>query len=141
MFAALRQLKVVVAGDIGCYSLGVFPPLKRIDTILCMGAGISMAHGMTKAGEPRVIADLPAAVTWDGQRLPGPWLTVRALELAVKGMLPRNPLGRAMARKLRPRTPPCHRRRHRSASHSGCSSRTTSGGAIPIRKPLLPPFR
>ena len=38
---------------------------------------------MTKAGEPRVIADFPAAVTWDGQRLPGPWLVVRAIELAI----------------------------------------------------------
>jgi LDH2 family malate/lactate/ureidoglycolate dehydrogenase len=38
---------------------------------------------MTKAGEPRVIADFPAAVTWDGLRLPGPWLALRALALAV----------------------------------------------------------
>jgi LDH2 family malate/lactate/ureidoglycolate dehydrogenase len=38
---------------------------------------------MTKAGEPRTIADFPAAVTWDGNRLPGPWLTVRALDLAI----------------------------------------------------------
>jgi L-lactate dehydrogenase len=37
---------------------------------------------MAKTGEPRVISDLPSAVTWDGGRLPGPWLTVRALELA-----------------------------------------------------------
>lgn len=38
---------------------------------------------MTKSGDPHVVADFPAAVTWDGQRLPGPWLTVRALELAM----------------------------------------------------------
>jgi L-lactate dehydrogenase len=38
---------------------------------------------MTKAGEPRVVADFPAAVTWDGQRLPGPWLTEHAVDLAV----------------------------------------------------------
>src|SRR4051812_17276161 len=37
---------------------------------------------MTKAGEPIVLSDLPAAVTWDGRRLPGPWLVVRALDLA-----------------------------------------------------------
>lgn len=38
---------------------------------------------MTKTGEPRVIADFPAAVTWDGQRLPGPWLTRQAIDLAI----------------------------------------------------------
>ena len=37
---------------------------------------------MNRQGEPLVIADFPAAVTWDGRRLPGPWLVVKALELA-----------------------------------------------------------
>jgi LDH2 family malate/lactate/ureidoglycolate dehydrogenase len=40
--------------------------------------------GMTKAGEPRVIADFPAAITWDGHKLPGPWLVRRALDLAAE---------------------------------------------------------
>lgn len=38
---------------------------------------------MTKIGEPRVVADFPAAVTWDAQRLPGPWVVRRALDLAM----------------------------------------------------------
>jgi len=38
---------------------------------------------MTKTGEPRVIACLSAAITWDGMRLPGPWLTVRGLDWAM----------------------------------------------------------
>jgi len=38
---------------------------------------------MTKTGDPLVVADWPAAITWDGQRLPGPWLVVRALDLAI----------------------------------------------------------
>lgn len=37
---------------------------------------------MTKAGVPRVIADLPAAVAWDAQRLPGPWVVRQAVDLA-----------------------------------------------------------
>jgi L-lactate dehydrogenase len=37
---------------------------------------------MTKDGEPAVLADFPAAVTWDGRRLPGPWLVMRALAVA-----------------------------------------------------------
>ncbi len=39
---------------------------------------------MAKAGGPEVLADFPAAVTWDGRRLPGPWLVTQALALAVK---------------------------------------------------------
>ncbi len=44
-----------------------------------------LAHDrMAKTGDPKVLADFPAAVTWDGRRLPGPWLTVRALALAAE---------------------------------------------------------
>lgn len=39
--------------------------------------------GMTKDGAPRVLKERAAAQTWDGQRLPGPWLTLRALERAM----------------------------------------------------------
>lgn len=39
---------------------------------------------MAKAGEPDVIADHGGAVTWDGRFLPGPWLVVRAIDLAIE---------------------------------------------------------
>jgi LDH2 family malate/lactate/ureidoglycolate dehydrogenase len=39
---------------------------------------------MARDGEPAVLADAPAAVTWDGRRLPGPWLVLRAMELATQ---------------------------------------------------------
>ncbi|HVS51078.1 MAG TPA: Ldh family oxidoreductase [Opitutaceae bacterium] len=39
---------------------------------------------MAKSGGPATLADFPAAVTWDGRRLPGPWLVLRALELAAE---------------------------------------------------------
>lgn len=38
---------------------------------------------MTRSGAPRVLNDRPAALTWDGQRLPGPWLVLLAIELAI----------------------------------------------------------
>ena len=37
---------------------------------------------MARDGLPTVIQDRPAAVTWDGRRLPGPWLVLQAMELA-----------------------------------------------------------
>lgn len=55
VFYALGKHDVVVSGDIGCYSLGAFKPLDRIDIILCMGGGVSMAHGFDKAGDKRKV--------------------------------------------------------------------------------------
>lgn len=50
LFYALSRIDCIVTGDIGCYSLGVFPPYDRMDTILCMGGGITLAQGMDRAG-------------------------------------------------------------------------------------------
>ena len=55
IFYGLTKFDVLVTGDIGCYSLAVFPPLNRTDVILCMGGGISMAHGLEKSGEKRKV--------------------------------------------------------------------------------------
>ena len=41
----------VVAGDIGCYTLGASAPLTAMDTCICMGGGFSLAMGMSKAFE------------------------------------------------------------------------------------------
>ncbi|HSM23404.1 MAG TPA: indolepyruvate ferredoxin oxidoreductase subunit alpha [Anaerolineaceae bacterium] len=51
-FYVLSKLKVPVNGDIGCYTLGVAPPLSTIDTCGCMGASIGVAHGAAVAGDP-----------------------------------------------------------------------------------------
>ncbi len=51
MHYVLKKLGLRVTGDIGCYTLGALAPLENIDTCICMGAGIGMAHGMEKAEE------------------------------------------------------------------------------------------
>jgi indolepyruvate ferredoxin oxidoreductase alpha subunit len=50
VFHLLNKRKVAVAGDIGCYALGLVPPLSAIHFCGCMGAGIGVAHGAAKAG-------------------------------------------------------------------------------------------
>jgi len=47
----LHKLGLPVNGDIGCYTLGVTPPLSAIDTCGCMGASIGVAHGASVAGD------------------------------------------------------------------------------------------
>jgi L-lactate dehydrogenase len=68
---------VLVEGDLlghDTHGLALLAPyLKEIE-----------AGQMTLAGEPEVVSDRGAVVTWDGKRLPGPWLVVRALDLALE---------------------------------------------------------
>ena len=39
---------------------------------------------MTKVGEPTVLNDFGAAVTWDGNHLPGPYLVEKAIDLGLE---------------------------------------------------------
>ncbi len=50
VFHVLSKLGATVTGDIGCYTLGAFPPLNAMDSTICMGASIGNAAGMKKAG-------------------------------------------------------------------------------------------
>ena len=44
---AMAGRKAFFCGDIGCYTLGNAMPLDMVDTCLCMGAGITMAQGLS----------------------------------------------------------------------------------------------
>jgi indolepyruvate ferredoxin oxidoreductase alpha subunit len=48
----LKKGELIVTSDIGCYTLGVYPPLAALDTCACMGASIGQALGLEKAGVP-----------------------------------------------------------------------------------------
>jgi indolepyruvate ferredoxin oxidoreductase alpha subunit len=51
MYALKKVNRKGVMGDIGCYTLGLLPPMGMIDACLCMGAGINLAAGLYQAGE------------------------------------------------------------------------------------------
>jgi indolepyruvate ferredoxin oxidoreductase, alpha subunit len=42
--------------DIGCYTLGLLPPLSMADYLICMGSSISTAAGISRATGQRVVA-------------------------------------------------------------------------------------
>lgn len=66
VFYVLKKMKAaVVTSDIGCYSLGVLPPLESLDSLLCMGASISMGHGFKKALEAGGKNDIVITVIGD----------------------------------------------------------------------------
>ncbi|MDR3584887.1 MAG: thiamine pyrophosphate-dependent enzyme, partial [Desulfosporosinus sp.] len=61
IFYILKQLKLVVSGDIGCYTLGAMAPLEAMDTTICMGASISAGLGMIKA-HPEMAENMVAVI-------------------------------------------------------------------------------
>ncbi len=52
VYTVLRDLNCIVAGDIGCYSLGVLPPFEAMDTLVCMGAAIGVGLGFRQVLPP-----------------------------------------------------------------------------------------
>ena len=60
VFDTLRKLDCIVAGDIGCYTLGVLPPFEAMDTCVCMGAsigvGLGLRHSLPPADARRVVS-------------------------------------------------------------------------------------
>jgi indolepyruvate ferredoxin oxidoreductase alpha subunit len=59
IFTVLKKLRVFVSGDIGCYTLGALEPFNSVHASTCMGASISMAHGMSKVQEPPAEGSVP----------------------------------------------------------------------------------
>ncbi|MFN4216983.1 MAG: hypothetical protein ACK4HQ_06260 [Brevinematales bacterium] len=49
VFEVLGEMGITVWGDIGCYTLGAFPPYEAMDTCICMGAGAGVEAGFKKA--------------------------------------------------------------------------------------------
>jgi indolepyruvate ferredoxin oxidoreductase alpha subunit len=48
--------EVIFGGDIGCYILGIFPPLEMQDLFLSMGASEGLVHGIRKTTDQKAIA-------------------------------------------------------------------------------------
>lgn len=72
---ALDMAEVLVEGDLlGHDTHGLGLMASYLDAL--------RSGGMTAEGEPEVVAQTPVAETWDGRKLPGPWLVRRAVDRA-----------------------------------------------------------
>jgi len=59
VFTAVREVfgdKAFYSSDIGCYTLGMLPPLRMADFLLCMGSSVSAGSGFAKASGKPVVA-------------------------------------------------------------------------------------
>jgi len=66
VFATLSRQNCIVAGDIGCYTLGVLPPFETMDSCICMGASIGVGLGLRHV-LPREEAKRVVSVIGDGR--------------------------------------------------------------------------
>jgi len=53
---ALGNRDAVFSTDIGCYTLGINPPLSAADYLLCMGSSVGAAGGFSESTKQKVIA-------------------------------------------------------------------------------------
>lgn len=60
VFGVFARHDLIVAGDIGCYTLAALPPLAAMDTCVCMGAsigvGLGLRHVLPRADARRVVS-------------------------------------------------------------------------------------
>ncbi len=53
---AARGMETIFPSDIGCYGLGVLPPLSMADFVICMGSSVTTSCGFSKATDKKVIS-------------------------------------------------------------------------------------
>ena len=132
--AASKRERVVVTGDIGCYTLGALPPLGAMDTCSCMGASIGTALGMEKAGLATKVVAVIGDSTFFHSGITGlvdvvtsgAATTVVILDNGTTAMTGRQPQPRHRRHRGRPAGTAASRSR-RSAAASGIARRAGHG--------------
>jgi len=53
---ATEGMETIFPSDIGCYTLGLLPPLSAADFLICMGSSVGTAGGFSQVNDKKVIA-------------------------------------------------------------------------------------
>jgi len=53
---ATEGMETIFPSDIGCYTLGLLPPLSAADFLICMGSSVGTASGFSQVNDKKVIA-------------------------------------------------------------------------------------
>jgi len=58
-YYAVKQVygdETIYPSDIGCYTLGLLPPISAADFLICMGSSVSSSCGFSRANEQKVVS-------------------------------------------------------------------------------------